>query len=993
MFFCLDFTGKKCFYAKNSQYFSLFQKETYFYPCVILKHTVFSYAIKRFFILKNFTLKYFIAAICVFFIAACSTRKDKFINRNFQAVNTEFNVLYNGNIALEAGISDLKLNYQDNFWEILPIERMQITDDLMEGDKKNPNFKKAEEKATKAIQKRSMLIGGSEKNPQMDEAHLLLGKSRYYEQRFIPALEAFNYILYKSPASDKIYEAKIWREKTNIRLEYDALAIKNLRKLLSEIKFKDQIFSDANAILAQAFLNVDEKDSAISRLKVAREFTKRDEEKARYSFILGQIYEALNQKDSAFMAFQSVIDMKRKSPRLYVIQAHAKQAQQFDFQKGDTLQFLEKFDKLIADRENRPYLDILYHQKGLFYDKLKKPNQAIVNYNKSLKAQSSDNYLLASDYRNLAEIYFYKAKYQMAGVYYDSTLVLLDNRSREFKAIKKKRDNLVDVIKYEGIAQRNDSILNIVGLSENDRISFYQDYIEDLKKNEALVREKEEKSANVQGAKGTNPMTNQLAIKNNASIANQGSFNASGKSNFYFYNQSTVDIGKREFQKKWGNRLPNGNWRLNSKSQKANEEDIVDEAIDKQTVAEKNNPLYSPDFYISQLPSSKTEIDSIGKERNFAYYQLGVIYKEKFKEYQLSADRFEILLKSKPEERLVLPAMYNLFKVYEIINPEKALPLKEKIIAQYPDSRYAQILSKSTSSNDNLSNDPEIAYKNLYKAYENAEYRILKTNLDLATDKFTGEEVMPKLELLKANVIAKLSGIHEYKKAVNYVALTYPNADEGKEAEELLGDKILYLESLYFDQEEPSSFKILYQADNLEDKKVKLLIDKVNKFIKERNQAQLFTSVDLYTMDQNFFVVHGLKDEEYAKGVVSILKEFKDYKITEKAIIISSENYKIVQMRKNLNEYLNPELRITPPTYTPKPKRVVAEQSKGEIIIPHQKQQAAPAEQPKSVLTPPSGNDPMNPVNSGQKGSPKDKVREEPRSAIMPPSEGGSKKG
>ena len=68
MFFCLDFTGKKCFYAKNSQYFSLFQKETYFYPCVILKHTVFSYAIKRFFILKNFTLKYFIAAICVFLI-------------------------------------------------------------------------------------------------------------------------------------------------------------------------------------------------------------------------------------------------------------------------------------------------------------------------------------------------------------------------------------------------------------------------------------------------------------------------------------------------------------------------------------------------------------------------------------------------------------------------------------------------------------------------------------------------------------------------------------------------------------------------------------------------------------------------------------------------------------------------------------------------------------------------------------------------------------
>ena len=59
-----------------------------------------------------------------------------------------------------------------------------------------------------------MNINGKEKNPQMDEAYILLGKSRYYDQRFIPALEAFNYILYKYPESDRINEAKIWREKT-----------------------------------------------------------------------------------------------------------------------------------------------------------------------------------------------------------------------------------------------------------------------------------------------------------------------------------------------------------------------------------------------------------------------------------------------------------------------------------------------------------------------------------------------------------------------------------------------------------------------------------------------------------------------------------------------------------------------------------------------------------------------------------------------------------
>src|SRR5690606_32441250 len=114
-------------------------------------------------------------------------------------------------------------------------ERMQPAPDAMNpGQERNANFERAETKAIKAIQKHSMNIGGSEKNPQMDEAHLLLGKARYYDNRFVPALEAFNYILYKYPTSDKIYEAKVWREKTNIRMENDQLAVNNLRKLLGE---------------------------------------------------------------------------------------------------------------------------------------------------------------------------------------------------------------------------------------------------------------------------------------------------------------------------------------------------------------------------------------------------------------------------------------------------------------------------------------------------------------------------------------------------------------------------------------------------------------------------------------------------------------------------------------------------------------------------------------------------------------------------------------
>lgn len=67
-------------------------------------------------------------------------------------------------MALDKGIEDVKMQNKDNFWELLPIERMQVNEAAMlPGDNRNANFQRAEEKATKAIQKHSMYIQGSEK--------------------------------------------------------------------------------------------------------------------------------------------------------------------------------------------------------------------------------------------------------------------------------------------------------------------------------------------------------------------------------------------------------------------------------------------------------------------------------------------------------------------------------------------------------------------------------------------------------------------------------------------------------------------------------------------------------------------------------------------------------------------------------------------------------------------------------------------------------------
>ena len=89
-----------------------------------------------------------VVVLSAIFVTSCSRKKDRFISRNYHAVAAEYNALYNGYLALDEGRQSLNDAYSDNYWDILPIERMQIIDEIiLPGQSKNENFNRAEEKA------------------------------------------------------------------------------------------------------------------------------------------------------------------------------------------------------------------------------------------------------------------------------------------------------------------------------------------------------------------------------------------------------------------------------------------------------------------------------------------------------------------------------------------------------------------------------------------------------------------------------------------------------------------------------------------------------------------------------------------------------------------------------------------------------------------------------------------------------------------------------
>jgi tetratricopeptide (TPR) repeat protein len=856
----------------------------------------------------------------VAFIAqSCSRKKDTFINRNFHALGTKYNILYNGELALERGKLAVNDEFTENFWELLPIERMEVKEDIfLPGQSKNADFDRAQEKAIKAIQKHGMNIDGKEKNYQIDEAYLLLGKARYFDQRFVPALAALNNILNKYPTSDKINQVKIWREKTNMRLDNNEVAIKKLKRLLDEEELENQDLADATATLAQAYLNLKHKDSALAQLEIAVENTKNKNEKARYHFIRGQLYNEFKEKDSANMEFDAIIDMHRQIPRSFYINAHIEKSNNFDETNGDLIEFQEYLTDLEENRENRPFLDKIYYRIAEFHRNNASDSLSEAYYNKSLRKTTSDKYLKSLNYETLGNMYFDRNIYKTAGAYYDSTMTAMVKNTKPYRVIKKKRENLDDVIYYEGIAQTNDSILNIISLPKEEQLAIYTAYAEQLEikvlEEEKLKAEEAEKKTNAVVAKRNNLDTNNTtskSIRNPRATPGGIGNKPGGSSSFYFYNPTTVAYGKNEFLKIWGDRQLQDNWRLSD--QRANiKSDDKQEAV---ATASGEDKRFDPQTYLATLPTTQIEIDSIFKERNFAYYQLGIIYKEKFKEYELAKSKLETLLENNPEDRLILPSKYNLYRIYvELDLNRKAEAMKGDIVANYPDSRYAEILLNPQSELAKDENSPEYIYTNLYKQFENQDYAEVIATAETQIKRLEGDDFVPKFEILKASAKGRLYGFEAYKEGINYIALTYPNTEEGKKAQDLLKDAIPVLAKKEFIADDVAqNFNVIYQFDKNSDEDIDTFIKTLNEEIEEKiKYFDLTTSKDVYDENTIFVVVHGLKSIQGAGGFAQLLQtDDKDErgrdippKITKEYFAISSPNYAIIQRHKNLNAYL-----------------------------------------------------------------------------------------
>ena len=84
-------------------------------------------------------------------------------------------------------------------------------------------------------------------------------------------------------------------------------------------------------------------------------------------------------------------------------------------------------------------------------------------------------------------------------------------------------------------------------------------------------------------------------------------------------------------------------------------------------------------------------------------------------------------------------------------------------------------------------------------------------------------------------------------------------------------------------------------------------LEEVIEFMAKENLENLYYTCDNYTDTERILCVHGFQSELYVNDVSVIFNKKAAPSVKAMAIPISEENYKIVQMKKNLDAYLAPK--------------------------------------------------------------------------------------
>ena len=816
--------------------------------------------------MKNSFISSFYNLFIIGFIFSCSTQNDKLLNRKYHTLNTKYNVLFNGKEALKIGESIIKATLEDDFYDILEIDPILLKGEEFDQTTIVPGFKKAEDNAVKAIQKHSMNFNGLQKNKQIGEAYLLLGKARYYDRRFFPAIEAFNFLLDNNIDESAFIEGRIWREKTNIRLQNNQIAINNLRSLSRNLINTNKSFGIANATVAQAFLNLKKLDSANFYITRAGTYEKNNDLKVRYKYITAQINERIGNLDLALFYYQSIVNMNWKAQRKFWINSKIN-ALRLSNIIYDT-DFIEPVKELLDLYENQKFSHTINRSLALYYLNKNIDSLAQDYLSISLNSEGIDTPTKKKNYRDLIDLNLKNQEYVKTGIYLDSLLLVLPNKSIEQKKALREKENLSDILFFENQFRETDSLITLLKFNKEQQLNFFRNFLS--KKREIAIKKIQEQE--------TTKKSKSFFLKKN-------------KPGFYFYNPTEVLKGKQIYLSTWGRRPNIDNWR--------------DKTIVRFETFDKNNinsneykiseiQVESPEFYVNKLPK-KTILDSLIKKNSQAALKLGILYKEKYKAKDLAIKNLKYIVDNKLDTIFLAPALYNLHNIFNPDSLKLANYYKNELIINYPNSTYAQFFIDPDNFDEGEFRTPKSFYLKALLKFKKREYNDAFRTLDKARLLIENTDWEPKAALLRAQIIGRLNGKKRWIQELKNIIVQYPNSNI---AQKVNADLELFKLSSDEKTKTVVEFKWVFPFKKNQKFKQKELIDSLKSNIENFKFNNWKITNDTYDSEHKFIVIHGIKSKTRALRIKENLPKTTLKLIDSNNFITLSSQYRKLFIEK-----------------------------------------------------------------------------------------------
>ncbi|MBQ7853670.1 MAG: tetratricopeptide repeat protein [Muribaculaceae bacterium] len=738
---------------------------------------------------------------------SCSPKKNNAATRRYQAFITKYNIYYNGDTHFKETLKEMENKYEDDYSQLLFMHPIEAKNNP-KSPQPSGSFDRSIEKAQKAIQLRSITkrpkkksgkqsaeykewLKREEYNPFLHNAWMMMGRSQFFNGDFLGAASTFFYTSkHFRWLPETVTEAQLWQARSYCALDWLFETENIIIKIKDEQLTNNTLKELYNNVYANYYIKLNDYDKAIPYLQKAIDYAD-GSQKTRLRFLLGQLYSRIGKKQEAYEAFKKAGGAS-SAPYRTKFNARIKQSEVYT---GDNIESeVKALKRMTRYDRNKDFLDQVYYAIGNIYLSRKDTLKAIENYEMANKKSTRNGIDKAINQVTLGNLYYIRHNYDKAQPCYSEAVPQLPENYPNYLQLKRRSDVLDELAVYSQNVTLQDSLLRLSELTPEQLDKVINKIIEDLKKKEKEEEEnaKREEYLAQQRAQGSN-------LQNTGSSAPK-TFTLNTDDSWYFYNTATKNAGKTEFQKNWGSRKLEDNWRRRNKASfdssefEANNDgedgeendSVATDSTGKELTKEDEEKLkraedpHFPEYYIKQIPKTDEEKNTAHEIIQEGLYNMGIILKDKMEDFSASRSEFDRLLTRYPDNIYRLDTYYNLYIMAVRQNDyTEAEKYRSLIIEQFPESNYG-IAMQDPDYLENLktmNTRQEELYTQAYNAYLNNNNGAVHEAYEYMIKEYPLSRIIPKFMFLHALAYVTEKDSEKFNSTLKELLEKYPETD------------------------------------------------------------------------------------------------------------------------------------------------------------------------------------------------------------------------